>query len=331
VRKYNLKRIEKELKISDIKEIEKMLYSKESTIRDRQRNAVFWLITMPGTGVFLFILGNWFASLNFPDVAAVTIYVSYIFLGFPLGFILMPPISRIENFFKNNKTAIVIAYQLVTKILYISVPIMIITLLFFLLPGEGAKSIRDAIQQNYDYMTPVLIALAIASGTISLAIFVKWGILAVQRDFRYFLSQAAIALSIEKNVNDRERIKYAIFGINCYNKYLSRHFDLQIKNPVLIFQKIFSDKRTIEESLKEIQNNLDEGKLSLLKYLKEHAVTNEDTKYLVKITLRQRLVDASPVIAVIASLVAFVTQIAITVIGGIDDPTNIIDAVEKLT
>jgi len=331
VRKFNIKRIEKELKIPDIKKIEKRLYSKEPTIQDRQRNAVFWLITMPGTGVFLFILGNWFVSLNFSDVDAVTIYVSYIFLAFPLGFILKPPISRIENFFEKNQAAIVIAYQLVTKILYVSGPIMIITLLFFLLPGEGAKSIRDAIQQNYDYMTPVLIALAIASGTISLAIFVKWGILAVQRDFRYVLSQAAIALSLEKEINDRERIKYAIFGINCYNKYLSRHFDLQIKNPVLIFQKIFSDKETIEESLKEIKNNLDEGKLGLLKYFKKYAVTKEDTKYLVKITLRQRLVEASPVIAVIASIVAFVTQIAFTVIGGIEDPTNIIDAIEKLT
>ena len=329
MRKFNLKRIEKELKIPDIKKIEKRLYSKEPTIRDRQRNAVFWLITMPGTGVFLFILGNWFVSLNLPDVAAVTIYVSYIFLAFPLGFILKPPISGIENFFEKNQAAIVIAYQLVTKIIYVSGPIMIITLLILLLQGEGADSIRDAIKENYLYMTPVLIALAIASGTISLAIFVKWGILAVQRDFRYFLSKAAIELSLEKEINDRERIKYAIFGINCYNKYLSRHFDLQIKNPVLIFQKILS-YNTIDESLKEIQKSL-KDELGLLEYLKENATIRDDVKYLVKITLRQRLVEASPVIAVIASIVAFVTQIAFTVIGGIEDPTNIIDAIEKLT
>ena len=180
-------------------------------------------------------------------------------------------------------------------------------------------------------MTPVLIALVIASGTISFTIFVKWGILVAQKDFRYVLSQAAITLSLEEKIDERERIRYAVFGINCYNKYLSRHFDLQIRNPVYIFQKIFSDEGTIEESLREIKNNLDEGKLGLLKYLEKYAKTEDDEKYLVKITLKQRLVEASPVIAVVASIVAFVTQIAFTVIGGIEDPTNIIDAIEKLT
>jgi len=315
----------------DFKKIGEELYSKKPSVRARQKNAVFWLITMPGIGVFLFILGNWLVWLKIIDVAVVTIIVSIICLAFPLGYLAKPRISNIKNFFEKNQTDIVIAYQLVTKILYVSGPIMIITLLFFLLPGEGIESIRDAIQQNYDYMTPVLIAITIASGTISFAIFVKWGTMTAQKDFRYVLSQAAIALSLEKEIDERERIRYAVFGINCYNKYLSRHFDLQIKNPVYIFQKIFSDEEAIEESLKEIKNSLDEGKLGLLKYLKKYAMTEDDAKYLVKITLRQRLVEASPVIAVIASIVAFVTQIAFTVIGGIKDPTNIIDAIEKLT
>lgn len=315
----------------DFEKIKEDLYSKKPTVRDRQKNAILWLIKMPGIGVFLFILGNGFAEKEFIDVANVTILVSIFFLASTLGFIVTPPVSSIEKFFKKNKKQIVIAYQLVIKILHVSVPIMIITLLFFLWPGEDAESIRDAIQKNYGYMIPVFISLAIASGIISITIFIKWGLLASQKDFRYVLSQAAIGLSLEKKMDERERIRYAVFGINCYNKYLSRHFDLQIKNPVSIFQKIFSDEETIEESLKEIKKNLDEGKLGLLKYLEKYARTIDDPKYLVKITLRQRLVDASPLIAVVASIVAFVTQIAFTVIGGIKDPTNIIDAIEKLT
>jgi len=82
--------------------------------------------------------------------------------------------------------------------------------------------------------------------------------------------------------------------------------------------------------LEDIKTKLDEGELGLLKYIEEHAKSSNDEKYLVKITLRQRLVEIGPVIAVVASFVAFVTQIVFTVISGIDDPTSIIDAIEKL-
>jgi len=310
--------------------IDRGLYSKKESVAKRQRNVVLWLITLPAIGVFLFVLGNWFVYLELENTESPTIIVSIIFLALPLGYLARPPVKKIENFFKHNQTDIVIAYQLVTKILYVSGPIMIITLLFILLPVNGSESILAFIKENYDYMTPVLIGFAIASGSISFSIFVKWGIMVVQKDFRYVLSKAAITLSVEKGMEDSERIRYAVFGINCYNKYLSRHFDLQIKNPVYIFQRIFSKEEPIEESLKEIKKSLGEGELGLLKYIEEHAKSSGDEKYLVKITLRQRLVEIGPVVAVVASFVAFVTQIAFTVISGIDDPTNIIDAIEKL-
>ena len=134
--------------------IDQRIYSKEKTVRDRQKIVVFWLIAMPGIGVFLFVLGNSSEWSKIIDAATVTI-VSVIFLAIPLGFILYPPVKGIEKFFAQSGAAIVIAYQLVTKMLYVSGPIMIITLLFFLLPGEQANSIRDAIQQNYSYMIQV--------------------------------------------------------------------------------------------------------------------------------------------------------------------------------
>jgi len=328
--------------------IDKGLYSKNPSVRKRQRNVVLWLITLPAIGVFLFVLGNSFVqdvvdeskSLELKVEGTATIQISIIFFALPLGYLVWPPVKKIEKFFKDNESQIVIAYQLVIKILHVSVPIMIVTLLLILLPvktpdgmggTEETKTILDFIPKDYEYMIPVLIALAIASGSISFSIFVKWGIMVMQKDFRYVLSKAAIALSVEKEMKINKRIKYAAFAINCYNKYLSRHFDLQIKNPVYIFQRIFSNEETIEQSLMEIKKGIDKGQLGLLSYIEEFAKGSDDEKYLVKITLRQRLIEIGPIIAVVASFVAFVTQIAFTVISGIDDPTSIIDAIDKLS
>ena len=196
-----------------------------------------------------------------------------------------------------------------------STPLMILTL--FLLYFTPMQDLVETIfyddsgkylEEMHKQFQKILTGLMITSFSISVVTFGKWGALTIQKDFRFYLAKASFELSL-KIPRPRSKIRYAIFGLYSYNKYLSRHMDSHINNLENIFQQIISDEQEkMDKKLEKIVELLKNNKLDLLRYLADLPSSKKDEKFLVKMTPREKIVNAGPIIAIIFSMIAFISE-----------------------
>lgn len=241
----------------------------------------------------------------------------YLLLSPTIYFFRPIPIKTKEFFENNGSEHTVIEYRFVTQILYFSIPIMIIFIILVLIPQETWKTVLN---DKLMFLRTVSALIAVEAALISFVGFIKFGILIVQKDFRFYLAKSSLKVSMIVE-EDIEKMQYVVFAFDAYNKYLRRTLKLSLKNIPKIHQYFISQStEDMNQTIKEIHDNMNSKNLNVLQFLAEKTKTIKfDDEFLSEMSLKDKFSEISPIIAIIASLLVSLTQL----------PT-ILDIVDKL-
>jgi len=291
----------------------KLNFVKKEKINEIKINALFYpvnrLIVGPAIGVCL-IITMLMVIFYLPDflkiepviyvLIAVFMWGMVCIVSLPISYFLFPINPVVENFFKTNgplKT--VIEYRFVTKILYVSIPIM----LFFSFMTYLTTQIFVEPTNDQVLLGIFFILTSAAAIMISLAGLLKFGFLILQKNFRFYLAKNSIRLSMEIN-NEYEKMQYIIFGLNSYNLFLKKLLRLQFRNVSNVVEKIISDStENMNITIKEIYDKLEIENFKIIRFLAIFLKSDsEERDILTKITLRDKIREWGPVAAVFISV-----------------------------
>ena len=146
------------------------------------------------------------------------------------------PFSIEKYFVKRGFESAVSEFELVRKILYVAIPLLILfTVIEFLKP-----LIEQFVSEEVVAMFTENIVFYSARGFLFLTVLAGLlkAVFALSRK-RFRLYFAKGCLSIAKNSNDEvEKMEYVIKGLNSYNSFLKRHIKLEINEIKKIYSKI---------------------------------------------------------------------------------------------
>lgn len=192
---------------------------------------------------------NYFKSISTVDTVsenieyatlAVNLFSTFQIVVFVVMVLIYPPYPApfsIEKYFvKRGFESAVSEFELVRKILYVAIPLLILfTVIEFLKP-----LIEQFVSEEVVAMFTENIVFYSARGFLFLTVLAGLlkAVFALSRK-RFRLYFAKGCLSIAKNSNDEvEKMEYVIKGLNSYNSFLKRHIKLEISEIKKIFSKI---------------------------------------------------------------------------------------------
>jgi hypothetical protein len=192
---------------------------------------------------------NYFKSISTVDTVsenleyatlAVNLFSTFQIVVFVVMVLVYPPYPApfsIEKYFvKRGFESAVSEFELVRKILYVAIPLLIFfTVIEFLKP-----LIEQFVSEEVVAMFTENIVFYSARGFLFLTVLAGLlkAVFALSRK-RFRLYFAKGCLSIAKNSNDEvEKMEYVIKGLNSYNSFLKRHIKLEINEIKKIFSKI---------------------------------------------------------------------------------------------
>ena len=102
-----------------------------------------------------------------------------------------------------------------------------------------------------------------------------------RKEFRFYFAKTSFRV-ISKKVDEVEKMRYVIKGLNSYNKYLRRNLGLQINDLKRIYSRIISDpaldkNHSIEKLFAAFENN---DKLKLTQCLSEISTVTDPEQFL---------------------------------------------------
>ena len=202
---------------------------------------------------------------------AVNIFSVFQIIVFIVMVLVYPPYPApfsIENYFvKRGFESAVSEFELVHKILYVAVPLLIfVTIINFLEPIFDQFVSHEALSIVTDnivfYSARGFLFLTVLAGILKM-------VFALSRS-RFRLYFAKGCLSIAKHSSDEvEKMEYVIKGLNSYNSYLKRHIKLEINEIKKIYSKITTlPAKDKADTLNKIIQSFESGDtLEPLRYL----------------------------------------------------------------
>lgn len=171
---------------------------------------------------------------------AVNLFSAFQIVVFVVMVLIYPPYPApfsIEKYFvKRGFESAVSEFELVRKILYVAIPLLI----FFTVIDILKPLIEQFVSEDVVAMFTENIVFYSARGFLFLTVLA--GLLKVvfalsRKRFRLYFAKGC--LSIAKNSNDEvEKMEYLIKGLDSYNSYLKRHIKLEINEIKKIYSKI---------------------------------------------------------------------------------------------
>ena len=171
---------------------------------------------------------------------AVNLFSAFQIVVFVVMVLIYPPYPApfsIEKYFvKRGFVSAVSEFELVRKILYVAIPLLI----FFTVIDLLKPLIEQFVSEDVVAMFTENIVFYSARGFLFLTVLA--GLLKVvfalsRKRFRLYFAKGC--LSIAKNSNDEvEKMEYLIKGLDSYNSYLKRHIKLEINEIKKIYSKI---------------------------------------------------------------------------------------------
>ena len=192
---------------------------------------------------------NYFKSISTVDTVSenieyatlvVNLFSTFQIVVFVVMVLIYPPYPApfsIEKYFvKRGFESAVSEFELVRKILYVAIPLLIFfTVIEFLKP-----LIEQFVSEEVVAMFTENIVFYSARGFLFLTVLAGLlkAVFALSRK-RFRLYFAKGCLSIAKNSNDEvEKMEYVIKALNSYNSFLKRHIKLEINEIKKIYSKI---------------------------------------------------------------------------------------------
>lgn len=269
------------------------------------------LVVAPCIGVCL-IVTMLMIITYFPDVITIEpiayVLIITILWGFmaivslPFNYFLYPVNPYVKNFFKTNgPNNTIIEFRFVTKLLYISISIMLF--FSFVTYFLNTQNFEELANNDLSFLRFFSIIIVISSTMISIMGILKFAMLILQKNFRFYLAKSSLGLSIEIN-NEYEKMQYVIFGLNSYNVYLKKLLKLQFKNINNITEKIISDSpENMNKSIKELYDKFEIENFKIIRYLADFVkLDSEERDFLTKTTSKDKIIEWSPVAAIFISV-----------------------------
>lgn len=194
---------------------------------------------------------------------AVDIFSFFEIIVFIVMIIIYPPYpapySAEKYFMERGYEAAVTEFNLVKKILYVSVPLLIFFTVINLL-----QPFLENFFPARQFIAPVTESIVFYSARGFLFLAVLAGILKMvfalaRKRFRLYYAKGCMAL-VKKSNDEVEKMGFLIMGLNSYNSYLRRYMNLQIKDIKKIYSKLatLSDQEK-DASIAKIIGSFDSG------------------------------------------------------------------------
>ena len=171
---------------------------------------------------------------------SVNLFSAFQIIVFVVMVLIYPPYPApfsIEKYFiKRGFESAVSEFELVRKILYVAIPLLIFFTVIDLLRPLFEQFVSDEIVSMLTnnivfYSARGFLFLTVLAGLLKMAFALSRG--------RFRLYFAKGCLSITKSSNDEvERMEYLIKGLNSYNSFLKRHIKLGINEIKKIYSRI---------------------------------------------------------------------------------------------
>jgi hypothetical protein len=171
-------------------------------------------------------------SVNLSSAFQVIVFIVMVLVYPPYP----APFSIEKYFVKRGFESAVSEFELVRKILYVAIPLLILfTVIEFLKPLIEQFVSEDIVAMFTEnivfYSARGFLFLTVLAGLLKMAFALS------RKRFRLYFAKGC--LSIAKNSNDEvEKMEYVIKGLDSYNSYLKRHIKLEINEIKKIYSKI---------------------------------------------------------------------------------------------
>jgi hypothetical protein len=154
---------------------------------------------------------------------------------------------------RTNPEEVVFEYETIKKIIYVAAPLAVTAAILYTIV------IHDFIPQGstfctYDFTTNpsyqsdlVIFNLHDVSLLILYATLLRMASMRIRNKFRLNLAKGYLILGERKNIDTNEKRNFVIRALNYYNKYLSRHLRLQIKDLQKRYYDFIISASTIKE------------------------------------------------------------------------------------
>jgi hypothetical protein len=219
------------------------------------------------------------------DVLAVLLFliICLVYGFYPLRY-------RVDDYFKRKGFGPAIAeYRLVTKILYIEIPLLVFFASIFytaslLFPAPFGTNPFLEYLERVSFPAQVALQYSVTAGALWMLSHT------MRKEFRYYLARAYVK-TIPDNKDDVEKMNWLIMALNVYNKYLARILSLQFETAKLYSALIIESKVHISDRIKLISESFDDNdKLKPARRLSEIIKVQKIEDFLAKPSLSGRLI-----------------------------------------
>lgn len=212
---------------------------------------------------------------------AVDIFSFFEIIVFVVMIIVYPPYpapySAEKYFMERGYEAAVTEFNLVRRILYVAVPLLIFfTVINFLQPFlENFFPARQFLLPITDsivfYSARGFVFLAVLAGILKMIFALS------RKRFRLYYAKGCLSL-IRKSKDEVEKMGYLIIGLNSYNSYLRRYLKLEIKDIKKIYSKLATlPDKDKDAAIEKITECFDSGDtLEPLRYLAQFKDADSD-------------------------------------------------------
>ena len=269
---------------------------------------------------YYFGLPHQFLTFNYYNIPSISESIP---VGLPpvlltlilLVFAFYPAIYPTAKFFKKRGFEnVIVEYQYLKKILYISVFTMItILVIYYLLDSYRFSISVDEYVKVYDRFWAIIdsidtsYALVFMILPVSVSIIIKLLFEHARKDFRLYYAKGCFKIVSNEDIRVLDKAKYFKTGLIWYNKFLKKNIGLHINDIMKIYSKIITDSPLYQNSalisISESFNNEDE--LNPLRCIsdfipdKEHTLTQGS----ITTTIKESSDLLIPIIGVIITII----------------------------
>jgi hypothetical protein len=187
------------------------------------------------------------------------------------------PYSAEKYFMERGYEAAVTEFNLVRRILYVAVPLLIFFTVINLL-----QPLLENFFPAKQFLSPVTDSIVFYSARGFLFLAVLAGILKMvfalsRKRFRLYYAKGCLSL-VRRSKDEVEKMGYLIMGLNSYNSYLRRYLKLEIKDIKKIYSKLatLADKDK-DAAIEKITGSFDSGDtMEPLRYLAQYRDADSD-------------------------------------------------------
>ena len=212
----------------------------------------------------------------------------------------------------------IIRLNFVDRILRYSIIALVLMSIFTGIVLQEISKNNSEVNEFSFKMSLVLLLSVMILGVMTYTIFFLRFPVSKIRDFHFYFSVGCFKiLQRYSNMDEMEKRKYIIQGIEYYDKFLKKNLRMRINNIDKITSKILPESsEKLTESASSMLDRLEQGnKLELVKYLGSKLEGNESSSFLTKDPISDRIKELFPFIISTFTII-------ITVLGLIISQSN---------